>query len=161
MSVDLFMTPTIMALADLVMPAATFPERNGIRVGDGPQRGEVINKVTQIGECKSDMEINLELGKRLNPDAWPWDTVEEMLTELLKPTGYTFEELREAAPVYLPVEYEKYKNGKMREDGQVGFQTRTGRIELWSSAYAQFGDDPLPYYEEPHYSPYSDSEYML
>ncbi|MFR1641022.1 MAG: dehydrogenase, partial [Eggerthellaceae bacterium] len=32
MSVDLFMTPTIMALADLVMPAATFPERNGIRV---------------------------------------------------------------------------------------------------------------------------------
>ena len=31
MSVDLFMTPTIMALADLVMPAATFPERNGIR----------------------------------------------------------------------------------------------------------------------------------
>ena len=52
-SVDLFMTPTIMALADVVLPAATFAERNGIRVGDGPQRGEVINKVTQIGECKS------------------------------------------------------------------------------------------------------------
>ena len=141
------MTPTIMALADLVMPAATFPERNGIRVGDGPQRGEIINKVTQIGECKSDMEINLELGKRLNPEAWPWDTAEEMFTELLKPTGYTFEELREDAPVYLPVEYYKYKTGKMRKDGQPGFQTATGRIELWSTFYNAAELDPLPYFE--------------
>ena len=148
MSVDLFMTPTIMALADLVMPAATFPERNGIRVGDGPQRGEIINKVTQIGECKSDMEINLELGKRLNPEAWPWNTVEEMLSELLKPTGYTFEELREDAPVYLPVEYYKYKTGKMRKDGQPGFQTATGRIELWSTFYNAAELDPLPYFED-------------
>ena len=158
MSVDLFMTPTIMALADLVMPAATFPERNGIRVGDGPQRGEIINKVTQIGECKSDMEINLELGKRLNPEAWPWETVEEMLSELLKPTGYTFEELREDAPVYLPVEYYKYKTGKMRKDGQPGFQTATGRIELWSTFYNAAELDPLPYFEEPEPGPTSTPE---
>lgn len=157
-SVDLFMTPTIMALADVVMPAATFPERNGIRVGDGSQRGEVINKVTQIGECKSDMQINLELGKRFNPEAWPWNTVEEMLTELLKPTGYTYEELREAAPVYLPVEYDKYKKGKMREDGQPGFQTATGRIELWSTFYNAAELDPLPYFEEPNPGPTSTPE---
>ena len=29
------MTPTIVALADIVLPAATFPERDGIRIGDG------------------------------------------------------------------------------------------------------------------------------
>ncbi|MDR2107973.1 MAG: molybdopterin-dependent oxidoreductase, partial [Coriobacteriales bacterium] len=40
--VDLFKTPTIMAVADIVLPAATFAERNGIRIGDGAQRGETI-----------------------------------------------------------------------------------------------------------------------
>lgn len=83
-SVDLFMTPTIMATSDVVLPAATFPERDGIRVGDGVQRGEVINKVCQVGECKSDMEINLLLGKRFNPEAWPWENVDEMFSAMLE-----------------------------------------------------------------------------
>lgn len=157
-AVDLVMTPTIMALADVVMPACTFPERNGIRVGDGPQRGEVINKVISVGECKSDAEINLTVGKRLAPDSWPWETVEEMLTENLKPTGYTFEELREIAPVYLPFEYDMHKTGKMRRDGNVGFQTMTGRIELWSTFYNSAGLDPLPYFEEPKPGPGSTPE---
>ena len=83
-SVDLFMTPTIMATSDVVLPAATFPERNGLRLGDGVQRGEVINKVCSVGECKSDMEINLMLGKRFNPEAWPWENVDEMFGAMLK-----------------------------------------------------------------------------
>ena len=157
-SVDLFMTPTIMATSDVVLPAATFTERDGIRVGDGCQRGEVINKVCQVGECKSDMEINLLVGKRFNPEAWPWEKPEEMFTELLKPTGYSWEELREEAPVYLPVEYYKYKTGKMRNDGQPGFQTATGRIELWSTFYNAAELDPLPYFEEPDPGPGSTPE---
>ena len=40
------------------------------------------------------------------------------IRDRLKPTGYSWEELREEAPVYLPVEYYKYKTGKMRNDGQ-------------------------------------------
>ena len=35
--VDLFMTPTSMALADYFLPACTYAERNGLRVGDGAQ----------------------------------------------------------------------------------------------------------------------------
>ena len=35
------------------------------------QRGETINAaVPPLGECRSDMEINLELGRRFNPEAW-------------------------------------------------------------------------------------------
>lgn len=152
--VDLFMTPTAMALADIVLPAATYPERNGIRLGDGAQRGETINKVTSIGECKSDMEINLELGKRLNPEAWPWDTVEEMFTFLLKDdTGMTFEELQEQAPAYPPFQYRRHEKGLLRKDGQPGFNTATGRIELWSTFYRNAGLDPLPYFEEPSPGP--------
>lgn len=158
--VDIFMTPTIMALADVVLPAATYPERNGLRVGDGVQRGETINKVTQIGECKSDMQINLELGKRFNADAWPWSDVEEMFTFILKSTGMTFEEMQKNAPAYLPFSYKKHEKGLLRPDGQVGFATKTGRIELWSSFYSMVGLDPLPYFEEPIPGPISTPELL-
>jgi anaerobic selenocysteine-containing dehydrogenase len=151
--VDLFKTPTIMAVADVVLPAATFPERNGIRVGDGAQRGEVINKVTQIGECKSDMQINLELGKRFNPEGWPWDNVDEMFTYMLRDTGMSFSEMQQSAPAYMPFEYKRYEKGLFRPDGQPGFNTSTGRIELWSTFYKQAGLDPLPYFEEPSPGP--------
>ncbi len=149
--VDMFMTPTMMALADILLPACTYAERNGIRVGDGVQRGEAINKVTQIGEAKSDMEINLLLGKRLNAEAWPWADVDEMYSFILEDAeaGMNFSELQENAPAYIPFEYDLHKKGKLRRDGMPGFETPTGRIELWSNFYNNAGLDPLPYFEEP------------
>ena len=158
--VDLFMTPTIMALADYVLPAATYPERDGLRIGDGPQRGETINKVCQVGECKSDMEINLELGRRLNPAAWPWADVKEMFSSIIGETGYSFDELREVAPAYPQYTYRKHELGLLRPDGQPGFNTPTGRIELWSTQYANAGLDPLPYFEEPEPGPGSTPELL-
>ena len=154
--VDLFMTMTMNELCDILLPAACYPERDGIRVGDGVQHGETVNRAIDGGEIKSDMEINLEMGRRFNPEAWPWETVQEMYSFILKPdTGLTFEELQEQAPVYLPYEYYKYKTGKLRPDGQVGFNTSTGRIELWSTFYNNMGLDPMPRYVEPEPSPYS------
>ena len=41
----------------------------------------------------------------------------------------------------------------MRPDGQPGFNTPTGRIELWSTLLDKFGYDPLPYAEEPGIGP--------
>lgn len=160
-SVDLFMTPTIMATSDVVLPAATFPERDGIRVGDGVQRGEVINKVCQVGECKSDMEINLLLGKRFNPEAWPWENVDEMFSAMLEAqTPYSFQDVREKGPIYLPFSYKRYETGRLRADGQPGFGTPTGRIELWSTFYNSAGMDPLPYFEEPVPGPNSTPELL-
>ena len=153
--VDLFMTVTMNKLCDIVLPAATYPERNGIRVGDGVQHGETINKAADGGEVKSDMEINLELGKRFRPEAWPWETVEDMYSYILEPTGLSFSEMQDAAPVYLPYEYKKYEKGLLRPDGQPGFNTPTGRVELWSTFYANLGMDPMPRYFEPSPSPYS------
>lgn len=152
--VDPFKNPTLMGLADVVLPTTMFPERNGIRCGDGCQRLETINKALDAElDVKSDMEINLELGKRLNPDAWPWETVEEMFGSIYGTVGYDFEEAREAAPGYLPYEYYKYKSGKLRPDGQLGFNTPTGRLEFWSNAMVSFGLDPMPEYAEPSPGP--------
>ena len=157
-SVDLYMTPTVQALADIVLPACTYAERNGIRIGDGVQRGETINKAVQVGECKSDMVINWELGKRIAPDCYPWETEEDMFSEILKDMGMSFEELRENAPTYLDFEYRKYEKGLLRADGQVGFQTQTGRIELWSTYFNQVGMEPVPNFEEPTPGPVADPD---
>ncbi|NTU89781.1 MAG: dehydrogenase, partial [Actinobacteria bacterium] len=45
--------------------------------------------------------------------------------------------------------YHKHERGLIRSDGQPGFQTVTGRVELWATGYQNLGDDPLPYYEAP------------
>jgi len=112
--------------------------------------------VTQIGECKSDMQINLEIGKRWNPAAYPWDNVQDMFSAMLKDSvGKTFQELREIAPFYPPQEYKRHEKGMMRFDGEIGFNTPTRRIELYSTFYEQIGLDPLPYFEEPTESPLS------
>ena len=63
----------------------------------------------------------------------------------------TVEELEEKyhGMHYADFRYRKYEKGMLRPDGQPGFLTPTGRVELWSSAFANNGMDPLPYYYEP------------
>ena len=104
------------------------------------------------------MQICLDIGKRISPEAWPWDTVEDMYSDILAETGHTFEEMQELAPGYPPFEYHMHEKGLLRADGNVGFDTATGRIELWCSMYNNLGLDPLPSYEEPVPSPLSTPE---
>lgn len=156
--VDLFMTPTAMALADYVLPAATFVERDGLRTCDGPQFGATINKVTEVGECKSDMTINREIGHRWNPEAWPWETDADAYTSILQSSylgSIDFHELQQNTPMYKKVEYKNYEKGLARADGELGFNTPTGRVELYSTMLEACGLDPLPFYEEVDLSPIS------
>ncbi|MBO4364757.1 MAG: molybdopterin-dependent oxidoreductase, partial [Eggerthellaceae bacterium] len=150
---DIFMTPTAVAAADIVLPAATFPEKDSVR-------GlwyylQTINKVTQVGEAKSDVEICLDLAKRFRPDMFPWDTPREWLSAKCEDINMTFEDIQENGPIYPKYEYKKYEKGLERFDGQPGFNTSTGRIELWSVYLNQCGLDPLPYFEEPENGPVS------
>ena len=46
----------------------------------------------------------------------------------------------------------------MRYDGQVGFNTVTGRFEFAPALFPQFGLPQAPYYEEPRESPVSTPE---
>ncbi len=159
---ELFMTPSVQALCDLVLPAQTYPERNGIVAGCGMQRAEAINKCPiKIGDTKSDPEIILEIGRQLNPAAFPWDSVEEMFGAMCVEgtRDLTFEDLRDVSPGFLPFEYKKYEKGMMRPDGQPGFMTSTGRLELYSHFFQDLCKiDPMPYYEEPVPSPISTPE---
>jgi len=149
-----------MAAADLILPVASVLERDSIRAECyetawwGPLR--TVNKIIQVGECKSDEEIVLELGRRLNPQAFPWKTVEEMLDFIIRDSGKTFKELRDqGTPRYYSFEYRKFEKGLLRADGKPGFETETGKLMLYNPSFEKLGVDGLPYYEEPPESPFS------
>ncbi len=159
---DLFMTPTAMAFADIFLPLAAFPEHDGIVL---PHYGRnsvflgCMNKASKRGECKSDLEIDLELGKRLNPEGWPYDSVEDFFDSLLMPEyGFTFNELREIGCYQPSYTYKKYEKGMLRPDGEPGFNTVTGKVELYSIVYEAWGEDPLPYFEKPRWDETSHPE---
>ena len=152
--VDLFMNPTSM-LADLVLPAATFLEKDSLHTLWVPLNA--IKKVITVADCKSDTEIDFELAKRFNPKL-PWKSLDEMFDDIVKPSGMTFSELKKIGWKIPPrthrsSPYGRHEKGMLRSDGQKGFNTLTGRIEIFSTRFSGWGIDPLPYYEEPPFSP--------
>lgn len=158
---DIVMTPTAMACCDLFLPLKSTLEHEGVafpHFGLNTHLLGAIDTSLEVGDCKSDLEICIWLGKRLNPAAWPWDTPTEFLTDALKPFGYTFEDLQERVVVQQEFHYKKYEKGLLRFDGEPGFNTATGLIELKSTIYPNFGEDGLPYFEEPPFSPVSTPE---
>ena len=155
---DPFMTPTALACADIVLPICFWPERIGYTGYAGNNLSAITQAVEPQGESKSDWEVLVELGGRFNKEIVPWDTEEEMYDEILAPAGVTYKELREKCWMTPPYSYRKYETGKARLDGEVGFNTPTGKIELSSTVMEAIGLDPLPHYEEPLESPLSTPE---
>ncbi len=170
-AVDIFLNPTIQAYADIVMPVKTWAEKQGVRA-HYYFLSAITGGIATEGEAESDCEINRRLGKRFDGDtkfkdtigrahdldAWPWDTEIEVYDAIVEPSGFTWNELKENGPVYQKYIYRKYEKGLLRPDGQPGFNTPTGRVELYSSLFEKFGYDPLPYIEEPGMSPVTQPE---
>lgn len=156
--VDLFMTPTAVACADIVLPAGMSVERNSLRTWWTPLRA--ISKMIEYEECKSDETIVLELGKRLNPENWPFEDDIALLNQRLLEgeAPATFEELRDQVYIWPEHIYRRHEKGLLRPDGEPGFNTPTGKIELYCTTLEGFGNDPLPYYEEPPESPVTTPE---
>jgi anaerobic selenocysteine-containing dehydrogenase len=149
---DLFMTPTA-ELADIVLPAAAWPELNQI-AGLPTRAANVVlaqQKAVQIGECRSDEEIFVALARRMKLVTCT-EPVEEVLDGQLRSggIGLTFDELKQRGFYMMPFRYRKYE--------AEGFKTPTGKIELYSTRFEEMGYDPLPYYEEPPESPVSTPE---
>ncbi len=149
-----------MALADLVLPISTWAEHIGIvmpHFGRNTHFLGAMNQAVDPGDTKSDFQIMLDMGKRLRPDIWPWENEEAFLDEQLH-TEYEwdFKDLQQDVVRQQPFEYNKFRTGKLRADGDPGFDTPTGLVELKSSIYPMFGEEALPFFKEPYYSPYSD-----
>jgi anaerobic selenocysteine-containing dehydrogenase len=148
---DLFMTPTA-ELADIVLPAAAWPELNQL-AGLPTVAANVVlaqQKAVQIGECKADEQIFIELARRMDLPVGtePLDDVLE--SQLANGCGVTLAELREKGFHKVEFRYRKYLEG--------GFRTPTGKIELYATRFEAMGYDPLPYYREPPESPVATPE---
>lgn len=161
---DLFHNASTMACADVVLPLASTIEHNAMVVthyGMNVSFYGAQNKCVQVGECKSDVECMIELGKRFHPEFWGQFANEDEYNEFNGLNGILkWDELRDNVTLMTEENYRKYETGELRPDGQPGFPTSTGRVELWSYAYQMYGDDPLPYYKEPPFSPVSTPEKM-
>lgn len=147
---DIYMTPTA-EIADFVLPAATWLEVDEIVAFPYLAENVVLvqQKIVGVEEAKPDEWILIELARRLNLPHGT-ESLEEVLNYQLEPLGITFEELKKRGYVSVPIKYRKYE--------EKGFNTPSGKVELYSSILEKLGYDPLPHYKEPPESPVSTPE---
>ena len=134
---EIFMTPTA-ALADVVLPAATSFEFNdlghyGIGQGYVLARPKVVEPPE---ECWPDLKIVNELGKALTERRLWFEDHEEILEEVLKPSGLTYRQFADQGILKGPERFRKYLDS--------GFRTPTGKVELLLSQADKLGVPPLP-----------------
>lgn len=160
---DYYLTPTAQ-MADIVLPTTTWAEQDVI---DEEMGGGVIfptqRAVDAPGECLDDWEFFRMWGKALKPELWPWENSREMLVwriGQMHGIDITWDEY--VAKDEISTAYDvrnrtlfKHEKGLLRPDGQVGFNTPTGRFEFVCPTMAEYGYDMLPDYTEPAESPYS------
>jgi anaerobic selenocysteine-containing dehydrogenase len=152
---DFFMTPTA-ELADYVLPATTWLERDEC-CDEGYMNCVAARQkaVEPLYESRDDVQMVIDLAKRL---PWadrrriPWGSAEEFNNWRVHGTGMTFQEFKEKG--YIPVDtaYKQYE--------EKGFDTPTGKVELYSTIFEKHGHAPLPIYVEPPEGPVSTPELL-
>jgi anaerobic selenocysteine-containing dehydrogenase len=150
---DFFMMPTA-EMADIVLPACSWPEIEGLHLAPfwseyvvGP-----IQKAVQVEERRSDPDIFADLAQRLNLELGQESSDDVYAAQLARGSHKVdWDDLRQSGSFAVPFEYRKHeKRGR--------FETPTGKIEFYCTTLEEMGYDPLPYYEEPPESPVSAPE---
>ena len=163
-TIDTFITPSAQASCDVILPLAASAERDGTTFTHyGASMGikGFSQAATRTGEALTDAEACFKIGKVLNPHWWEeYNDVMDFINHLRLSRKFDFKEVAKEVYVQDEVLYRKNENGHLRGDGKIGFNTPTGRVELYSTIFQQFNDDPLPYYEEPQYSPVNTPELL-
>ena len=150
-----FMTDTA-RLADIVLPATTQLEQVDLIKPYGHRHLQYNHPaIAPRGEAKSNWTVLKLLAAALGFDE-PWlrQSNEEVIAEIVAATartnprlaGVTVERLKEEATVAYAFEDADYV-----PFGDGVFPTSSGKLEIWSQAFAKMGKDPLP-----NYAPSSD-----
>jgi len=151
---DFFMTPTA-EMADIVLPNATWPERSEVGWFTTPLEHPQFwdkdafpvfpwVKAVDVGETKQELEIYIELAKRMKLSGF-WKSKEEAFDFLLRPTGVTWEEFKKVGTLRKDQIWKKYEHGF--------FHTPSGKFELYSEQLEELGYPPMPEYVEGAESP--------
>jgi len=142
--IDLFMTQTA-KLADIVLPTTTSFEQTRLNLGSMYSNKVVLQDKTikWFENCWPDWKIIFELAKKLGYEKeFPWNSVEEAIDEQLSPAAIATEMLRQNPDgiLFQKTRYEKYI--------KQGFNTPTGKVELYSAKLKKYGYSPLPDFQE-------------
>lgn len=139
--------------ADVVLPECTYLERYDT-IRNSPHRKPAIAlrmpATEPLYNSKPAYWMAKELSKKMGLEEYfSWDSIEEMLDWQLKEAGSSLEEMQRIGVKTFDRSYDDlyFKPGE-----DVEFYTNTGKIELYSTALADEGFDPLPKYtahEEP------------
>jgi anaerobic selenocysteine-containing dehydrogenase len=159
---ELFLTETA-ALADYVLPAASFIERSELHVYSHYQWVSMSRRILRIPGVVDEYSFWRDLARRLGfgDQYFPWQGEEEVNRWLLEPTGVTAEQLEQHAEgrEYKEVHFEKYRRQPLA--------TPSGKFEFSSQYLEDLGYPALPVYEEPYYlrsrsgDPSRDRPYLL
>jgi anaerobic selenocysteine-containing dehydrogenase len=149
--IDYFHTPAT-RISDIVLPISSWLERHILVIKQGGHIRLVEPAINPVGETWPEWNIYSELAKRLGFGDLFWGgDIEKCFNHILEPTGLKVEKLRNhpegityPVPVKTPRHYKK-----------MGFETPSGKVEIWSSTLEQNGYEPLPLYKEPVESPRS------
>lgn len=172
---DLFMTDTA-RWADIVLPATSQLEHFDIHHSYGHLYLQVNDPViAPLGECKPNTEVFRLLARVMKLPAELFEIQDEDLAREILQTephpadahvkpglspqgaekpleGITLERLRAEGPVrlHVPMDYAPFADGY--------FPTASGKCEIYSSAMAELGLDPLPTYTPPAEDPLTQLE---
>lgn len=151
------------AYADIVLPATTMYEIESYMVY-GPILRVREKIIEPLGEARNDFFIMAELAKRLGYGHLYPQNEEALLEYVLKGSGFTPDDVRRSdGIIQVPtaiMEYKKWEKGKLRADGKPGFDTPSGKFEIFSTILEEHGYDPLPLYTEPSEGPISRQELL-
>jgi cysteine desulfurase NifS len=139
------------AYADILLPATTMFEIESYMVY-GPIFRLREKLIEPVWEARNDYLIMTELADRLGYGHLYPQTEEDLLRFILDGSGYSVQDIRDAGgwikwstPL---MEYKKWEKGKLRKDKKPGFDTPTGKFEIWSTTLDEYGYEPLPNYTE-------------
>ncbi|MDP6427932.1 MAG: molybdopterin-dependent oxidoreductase [Rhodospirillales bacterium] len=147
------------AHADLLLPACTPWEYEAAKAffagsAEGGAWSQLRKAVVAPQHvARTDMEVLFDLAVRLGlGEHFFGGQIESAWNAHLEPAGLTLEELR-AQPAGLRSEartsYQKYAQTDAATGRPKGFQTASGKLELYSIAFADAGYPPLPEYSGP------------
>ena len=159
---DLVMTETA-NLADIVLPAGGLYEAKEIILYQAhssyyspnlPPYLLLSDPVDHFMERRSDLEILFALAEHLGFKEQFWDgDIEKSFDDQLSPLGISVKDLKEhpsGMSIPISIKEKKYET--------EGFRTPSKKVEIYSETFAKHGYPPVPVYEEPEESPFSQPE---
>lgn len=157
--IDRFMTRDAL-FADVVLPATTYFEIDSYQRYPGGYTRLRKKVIEPVGEAKNDFLIMAELAKRLGFGHLYPQSEEALLQKAFEKKPELLARLKETdggiASTKKPAEEKKYQKGLLRADGQPGFPTPSGKVELRSSMLEKNGYEGLPVYVDPIEGPNGD-----